>query len=850
MKGFSWKTAAKIAWRETRASSVKFGFVILAVAAGVGAVDGVRGFSQSFRTMLLREARTLMAGDLSTRIFTMPTPDQILLLEKLRSQGVDRTWLTETFSMAASSHVADPLLVSIKAVDPEKYPYYGKVQLQPDEPLRAALTADTVAVSDDLMLRLKLSPGDSIKVGGQDFRIAAVVLKEPDRMSGSLNLGLRLMMSREALEKTGLMRPGSRAAQRFLFKLAPNAPPVEQVRQTLKKAFPEGLVIDFRETHPIITKGLERSTMFLSLVSLIALIVGALGVGMAMHSHLQQKMDNIAVMKSLGGRSNQILRIYLLQTLLLGIAGGALGVVVGSGVQQLFPVLIAKYFSMKPGPLWSWSAASQGIGVGVLTTLLFTLPPLLSIRRIRPSLILRRNMLESRPPWRERLRESRLGLAAGGLILLGIGGIAAWLSESAKLGSYFVGGLVASLVALGIVAWLLLRGIRTFLRNSPWRLPMSLRHGMANLYRQGNQAQAVLIALGVGVMFTLTVYLVQENLLKQIVRSAPPGMPNVFLLDITEAQRQGVFDLLTKQPGVEGQPEIIPSVAAKLVAVEGVPVEKLNLQGWGRRFLQTRSVMWDAVVPPQTTILQGAWWPKETSEPVVSIAEEAAKILNVKPGSHIEMIASGRQIKATVRAVHRTEAIRVSASNEFIFNPEPLAHLPTMYYGGLRVKPALVPGLQKIAYERYPTVTVVNIADALEIVQEVVDQISLVIRFLSAFAILAGAIILASSVAGTRLRRLREVVILKTLGATRSRVARIFSVEFLTLGLVAGLMGSILATVFSSLILKRLLDAEFHFDWLPNLICIALTALLANGSGWAASFRILSQKPLEILREE
>jgi putative ABC transport system permease protein len=207
-------------------------------------------------------------------------------------------------------------------------------------------------------------------------------------------------------------------------------------------------------------------------------------------------------------------------------------------------------------------------------------------------------------------------------------------------------------------------------------------------------------------------------------------------------------------------------------------------------------------------------------------------------------------VRARLAAIHRVEAMRATPSPDFVFNPAALAGLPVVYYGGVRMRPAAVGALQRAVFQKYPTITVVNIADALAIAQQVVDQIALVIRFLSGFAILAGAIILAASVAGTRLRRVREVVILKTLGATRRHVQRIFSLEFLTLGAVAGLLGALLASAFSSLLLKRLLDAGFQFDPVATLVAIMLTALLANGSGWLASFRILRQKPLEILRDE
>ncbi|MGH7635096.1 MAG: ABC transporter permease, partial [Gemmatimonadaceae bacterium] len=291
----SLRTAARIAWRETRSSWVKFLFVVLGVAAGVGALTGVRGFSQSFESMLTKEARTVMAADLTARQFVIPNDDQAQQLDALAARVVDRTLITETVSMVSSSAAASsttpadatPVLVSIKAVDPSRYPYYGTVKLQPDMPLAQALAGDSVVAGEDLLIRLGVAPGGSVRVGGQDFRVSAAVLSEPDRMSGSLNIGLRMMMSREAFERTGLMQVGSRAAERYLFKLGPGAPPVEDVRAALKNALPEAVIADFHQSHPIITAGLDRATVFLSLVSLIALIVGAIGVGMAMHAHLQ-----------------------------------------------------------------------------------------------------------------------------------------------------------------------------------------------------------------------------------------------------------------------------------------------------------------------------------------------------------------------------------------------------------------------------------------------------------------------------------------------------------------------------------------------------------------------------------
>lgn len=846
---FGWAQAGRIAFREARSASGKFLFVVLAVATGVGALTGVRGFSRAFETMLLRNARTLMAADLTVRVFGDPNPEQQVILDGYVKRGAARTRITETVSMMSSGAVPDPVLVSVKAVDPNVYPFYGEVRLNPPGRLTDQLTPESVAVSDDLLPRLNVNVGDKVRLGGQEFRIAGIVAFEPDRMTGSLNVGPRVMISREGLERTGLIRLGSRASQRFLYKLPPKGMEVDDVVRELRAALPEALIANFRETHPQITRGLGRATTFLSMVSLIALIVGSLGVATAMNSHLRQRMDTIAIMKCLGARSGQIIRIYVLQTILLGISGGLLGVLVGFGVQRAFPLLIERYFKLRPDIAWDFRVLVEGLAIGTLTALLFTLPPLLGIRMVRPGAIFRRDMPEPKPRWRERWRNSRLPLLAGGLILAGISGIAAFVSDSWRGGAYFAGGLAAAILALSGVAWLLLTSLRLLMGRSRG-IPVSVRHGLANLYRPGNHAQAALVALGVGVMFTLSVDLIQRSLLTQIMSSAPRDMPNVFLINVTDRERTGITDLLQKQPGIESKPELTPSISARVETVNGVPVSRVVSGREARRFLQPIGFTRYAAKPAHVVIKQGKWWTPDTAGPFVSVEEEAARILGLKPGSPIEWTATGLHGSATVAAIHRNESFRMGPNFAFILNPAAAAGMPTIYVGGVRMQPAAVAALQRAAYRQFPTITVINAADILQIVQGVVDQIALVIRFISAFSIVAGAVILAAGIAGTRFRRVRELVIFKTLGARRSRLAAIFSVEFLVLGLVAGTMGCLLANGFAALILNRLLEADYRFDLLPNVIAIAATPIVANAAGWVASWRILNQKPLEVLRHE
>ena len=492
------------------AGRAKFAFVILSVAIGVAALTGVRGFSSAFRATLLLRARSIMAADLAARTNIPLTPYQQTTLKELISNGASETTVTESLSMASSATSLDPLLVSLKAIDPGKYPFYGDVVLDPAMPLTKALGDSTVAVGEDLLLRLHLKVGDSIKLGTQVFRIAAAVVDEPDRLSGSFAAGPRVLLTQTALDSTGLVSPAARVSRRYLFKL-PAAKPgqalsddaVAALKTKVESLLPEAQVSDYREANPALTRALDGATGLLSLMSLVALVLGAVGVAMAMRAHLQQRLDSIAIMKSLGAGSSQIMKIYLLQTVLLGIAGGVLGVLLGLGVQLAFPLFLAKLLHLSPSFQINSHAIAMGLIAGLLTTLLFTVPTLLSVRNIRPILILRRAVDSGDGTFFERLSRNLssylLQLLAGVVIVGALVALAARVSDSSKVGLVFGGGLIVALVLLYLTAKLLMYALRLFLGATRLHLPSSLRHGLANLYRPGNPSAALLAALGLGV---------------------------------------------------------------------------------------------------------------------------------------------------------------------------------------------------------------------------------------------------------------------------------------------------------------------------------------------------------------
>jgi putative ABC transport system permease protein len=866
MGALSYSTAARIATRELRSSPGKFAFVLLSVAVGVAALTGVRGFSASFRSMLLLRARSIMAADIAARMTEPPTPGEQEKLDKI--QGLDATTVTELLSMASSSTSMDPLLIAVKAVDPAKYPFYGDVVLQPAMPIAQALTDSSVAVGDDLLLRLHLKVGDSIKLGNSVFRIAAVVTDEPDRLTGSFAAGPRVLISQHALAGTGLMGLGTRATRRLLFKLQPAASGqpasdarVAELRTQLETILPQAQVSDYREANPAITRALDGATGLLSLMSLVALVLGAVGVAMAMRAHLQQRLDSIAIMKSLGAGSSQVIRIYLLQTLLLGVGGALIGLVLGLGVQLTLPLFLAKLLHLTPGFRLDAHAALLGLAAGVLTTLLFTLPPLLDIRGVRPILILRRAVENEDSPLFTRaakhIRGSGLQLVATALIVAGLALLAAVVADSRQVGLIFATVLLVSLLVLLGACALTLYLLKVFLNTTRRQLPSTLRHGLANLYRPGNPSAALLAALGLGVMQIAAISMVQRSIVGEMRTTTAAKLPNLFLIDISTDEVAGVRALLARQPAVQGTPEIAPVVSARLVAVNGTPMAQRQVKHMSRRAANTVQLTWPpeaAAPPPGDKIVSGKWWNAEqaadAAHPVIAIAHDVAERLNVHIGDHVTFTPQDEPLTATVVALYEADSQHAFSRAEFIVPEVVLRGLPVTWYGGLHCDPAATGQLRRVLYQHYPTITVIDVAATVETVRQVLLQISYVIDFLAGFSTFAGIVILASAIAGTRYRRIREVVVLKTLGATRPRIAAIFSIEFAVLGLIAGVVGLVFANVLARVLLVHQFHFAYKLNWAWNLAALVITAALTVAAGWLASHRVLGQKPLEVLREE
>jgi len=860
-RALSWKRTAAIGWRDLKSAPGKFGFVVLSVAVGVAALVGVRGLSDSFRQTLSTEARSLLAGDLSARLDHAPLTDEISKVAAIEAQSggaIRSTWVTETVSMASVTTAPTPLLVSLKAVDPADYPFYGTADLDPAMPLRQALQGDSAVVADEFLIRLNAHVGDTLRLGKMDFRITAVLKQEPDRVTASMGLGPRVMISETALAETGLLAPGGRATRRLLVKL-PDTPPkgvtvdaeTAAIRAQLEAALPDAQVMDYREGNPALTRGLDNATSILSLICLVAMVLGAIGVAMAMHAHLEQRMDMLAILKAIGADSSDLLRTFLLQTLGLGLVGGLIGVVAGVAVMAALPAAFGQLLPVHVILQFPWQSALAGLGTGLLTTLLFCLPPLLDVRAVRPVLVLRR-LVEQGPTgiggWFAKWWARRLQLAIAAAVIAGLAGIAWALSDSPKVGAWFALLFTITLVVLLVLAAAALWFLRLFLNRTRLHLPSSLRHGLANLYRPGNQSAAVLAALGTGVMLILAVYLMQKDLLTDLRETASPKLPNVFLIDMQTQEVDGVKAFFAHQPGVSQQLDLMPVVQGRFVSINGQQVSQMKGQHFPIRMLENAELTWADAPPEGDKVTAGAWW-TSSSAAEIAMNDGVAQRLHVGIGSAVELETGGTTRTLKVAAIYRGDGQHLGARVQFVLPSGLVSEQPSTWYGGVHIDPKQVAAMERSFFAAYPTVTVINIADVMERIENVVDQVTFVVRLLAGFSILAGLTILASSIASTRFRRMREAVVLKTLGATRMRIVRTFSVEFSVLGLLAGAVGVVFANLLTRILLHRV-DIGFHIAWGATLTALLGTALLATATGWIASYRILGLRPLEVLREE
>ena len=834
----------RLAWRETRGAWRHFGYFFACITLGVSALVGVGSFADSLERTVARSAKSLMGGDVEIRS-TQPLPlplsgDAAALIAELGGGGarVATTRVRELVAMAQSGPTQSHI-VELKAVE-SGYPFYGALVTEPARPLAALIGGGRALVHDSLLARLGLRIGDRFRVGDVELTIAGVIQKEPDRAIGVFSLGPRVLIAAEDLDRTGLVRPGSRVRYRTLFRL-PEDRDAQAFRDRLAEALPAGQrVTTYGQAQPGLRRFWDQLTMYLGLTGLVALMVGGIGVAVSVNAFVRQKLASIAILKALGAGWRPLLAAYLLQTALLGLGGSALGALLGSAVQPLLAPTLTRLLPIELTLSFSLRAVLSGLAMGVGVTLLFALWPLLQIRHVPPALILRMDIeprLRGRRPWATALP------IAGGLAALAL-----WQAGSWKIGALFAGGLAAALLLLALGARLVI----ALARRVRWRSP-AWRQGAANLHRPGSHAGPVLVSLGLAVMLVVSIALLDRSLRAQLVDRAPGSTPAFFFIDIQTDQAEPFARLVAAQ-GATAPAELIPVVRSRLSAVNGAPITAAERARRDDAWYLTREYVltWAKEPPGHNTVVAGRWWtPEEAArEPLISVEEEIARQLGVRLGDTLTFDIQGVPVSARVTSLRRVDWRSLTSNFFVIFSPGALDGAPSTFIATVRAQPDQENRLQSAVVAAFPNITAIPIREVLERVSAMLDQIALAVRLVAAFSIGAGLIVMAGALAITRQQRLYQSVILKALGATRGFVSRVFAVEYALLGAAAGLAGSALAALLAWAVLRFALDVPWR--WAPGTLLagVATATALALLVGFLGTRRLLGRRPLGVLRSE
>jgi putative ABC transport system permease protein len=839
-----------MARRELRVSWRQLSLFFLCIAIGVAAIVSVRSFTEQFTRSLSRQARAIAGGDvrvLRVRPWTEEARNAIDRGLAAAQVTIDYTETIETETMVRgdADSAVRPAMVDLRAVQ-SRYPLYGEVRLAGGAPYSYAMLADRGAVvSASLLPRLELRIGDRIRIGTLTFTIRAAA----DRVPGNglnFNPMPRVLVDYDAALAAGLTGFGSRVRYAWLFKTVDGQETAltraiwAEARQTK-----QGLAVDtFRYVENWLSRSVNSVDGFTALVGLAVLVLGGIGVGSATRVFIEQRLTTIAILKCLGGRNSQVLAAYLLQGVVLSLAGSAAGLLLAWGVSTAGVRQVAAFVPLDLQAGLTWGASIQGVSIGVLVSLLFSLPPLLEVRHVKPAAVLRREHGRRPFDW--------LQFGARVILTAALVGVAAAQAGSVVRIGVFAAGLAATALTLQLAGVLLSGGLRRA-GHLPWFV---LRHGVGSLHRPGNQTAIVLFAVGLGSLFLVAVRIYQVNLLTEYRLDLDALRTDMFLIDVQPDQRARALETLSAL----GASDVttVPVIRARLVGAERTGAARGLDEQVRRSFGGEWRVTYRDRLEPSERVLAGSFWDGTPADrPEVSIEEDVAKTLDVDVGDALVFNLLGRRLTARVTSIRQVERASRSLSwltrFEIVFRPGVLESAPHVFVCALKGPP---PGLARAALqnalvERCPNVTVIDALDDIDEIRRRVNALSYAVSAVGGFVYVCGMLILVGSIAMTKLQRLYEAAILRTLGARASIIVKVAAVEYGVLGLVAGLIGSA-ASIGVTWAMTRFggIEMPWHARPAVNAIAVGATTLVVTVVGVLASWDVIRKKPLGTLREQ
>jgi len=836
----------RFALREMRGGLRGFYVFIACIALGVMAISGVGSLAASLANGLSRQGQVILGGDLAfTLVQRESGPEELAFLQR---HGT----VSKVATLRAMSRTGgEAALVELKAID-DAYPLFGKAVLDPPMTLADALAQRDgqfgALAAPTLLARLGIRPGAQLTIGDAKLEVRAALTGEPDKLADGIGFGPRLMVSQAALRATGLVQPGSLVRWHYRLRLPAGNNgdgAVQAVEDRAREQLPEaGWITRTRsKASPRLERNVERFTQFLTIVGLTALLVGGVGVGNAVKSHLDRRRDVIATMKALGASGARVFAVYLTQVLLLALVGGITGVTLGAVLPFAVATALGPIIPLPIAPALHPGELALALVYGLTTALAFTLWPLGRAHDVPVGALFRDSVApQSRLP-----RLPYVILAA--VAVLALAAMAVLLAYDRRVAVIYVATAAGIFVLLRLVAgalmWLAAR--------APRARSTSLRMAIANIHRPAALTPTVVLSLGLGIALLVTVIEIDGNLRRQFSAELPAKAPSFYFLDIPAADA-GRFDAFLQKAAPSARLEDVPMLRGRIVSARGVRAEDLRPRddaGWVLR--SDRGITYDNRVPEGSRLVAGEWWkPDYDGPPLVSFEKKIADGLGLKLGDPVTVNVLGRNITARIASLREVDWESLSINFVMVFSPNtfrgaPHTRLATLTYANGSTAAQEGKVIRAVA-EAFPSVTTVRVKEALDAIGAIVGNLLLAIRGASAITLVAAALVLGGALAAGHRHRVYDAVILKTLGATRLRLIGAYSIEYLLLGSATAVFGVLSGSLAGWLIVTKIMHLGFVWEPWPALAAAVAAVLVTVALGLAGTFNALGQKPAPVLR--
>ena len=835
----------KTAFRDSRKNIGKLLLFMSSIIAGVAALVAINSFNHNLSRDIDAQAATLLGADLAVTSNKVIEPQMLAMFDSLPGE---KSMELEVFSMAFIPKSQQSTFVRIKGIE-GNFPFYGKLNTSPPNVAKSYQASNTLLVDESMMMQYHLQQGDSIKLGDKTFRISANLLSTFGSASISSSFAPTIYVSQSGLKSTGLIQQGSLVNYAHYYKV-PQGFDInkwkEDHRPRMRAEGVRSETIDDRKDN--LNEAFGNLNYFLNLVAMVALLLGSIGVASSVFIYVKTKVPSVAVMRCLGLKTKEAFAIYFLQITVLGMMAVVAGAILGSGIQVLLPKLLKDFLPMDINITLSWRAIFDGIFIGSIVTALFAMLPLMEIRHISPLRTLRSNVDQE-----ENTKDNLKWFLYIGIVVA-IFLFMFRITTSWRDALVFTLGLLSAFAILFLISSLIVIVLK---KGVPQALPFAIRQGISNLHRPNNQTRILILSLGLGTAVLTTLYLVQGLLLSNVSMMDSGNQPNTILYGIEAHQITAVEDTTR---------------AFNLPVIQSVPIVTMKLEGWQGKTkaewmtdtIASRNNRWamnrearvtyrDSIGAKEILVKGSMNHPvKNTTDSVyVSLADSYAEALGVDLGDQLIFNVQGTMITTYVGSIRKIEFNNMSTRFFIIFPTGILEDAPQFSVLVTKTPDAVVTANFRTAIVKsFPNVSVVDLGSILTAVNDILNKVSYVIKFMAFFSLITGLIVLISSLMLSKFQRIGESVLLRTLGAKRKAILIINFVEYFILGFLASISGVLISVVAAYLISKFQLRLDFILNWWPIIGVILFITLITVFIGLLNSKEVITKPPLEVLRKE